>query len=326
MERNIYKIGKELFITSDEEIKEGDYGLIGKEVGKIILTEDGYEFLIGKGVSYEYGDYHSLQKVCKKIILTTDQDLIKDGVQAIDDEFLEWFVKNPSCESVKVDKVEDELISPKNPKIRFNALQDPPSFISAESLNNMILTYKYKIIIPKEEPKTGSMSECIKIIIDNQLNDLEEPEQELSIRLQNSLTQFNLSIEEALELEDWKLKTIGFSNKSIIEINSLKPKQTVEEYEQQGMEKYAHEFKQETLEEVAEKSAIEQFEAGSTTYILGFIEGVKWQQEQDKNKYSEEEVELIANEMVNWAIDNIGNPFPQSGKKFDEVIAKFKNK
>jgi hypothetical protein len=39
---------------------------------------------------------------CKKIILTTDQDLIKDGVQEINDEFLEWFVKNPSCEEVKV--------------------------------------------------------------------------------------------------------------------------------------------------------------------------------------------------------------------------------
>jgi hypothetical protein len=90
---------------------------------------------------------------CKKIILTTDQDLIKDGVQAIDDEFLEWFVKNPSCEFVEVDKEEDELVSPKNPKIRFNYLQDPPSFISAESLNNMILTYKYKIIIPQEKPK-----------------------------------------------------------------------------------------------------------------------------------------------------------------------------
>jgi hypothetical protein len=45
---------------------------------------------------------------------------------------------------------------------------------------------------------------------------------------------------------------------------------------------------------------------------------------QSKRMYSEEEVELIANEMVNWAIDNIGNPFPQSGKKFDEVIAKYK--
>jgi hypothetical protein len=36
----------------------------------------------------------------KKVILTTYQDLIKDGVQAIDDEFLEWFVKNPSCEEI----------------------------------------------------------------------------------------------------------------------------------------------------------------------------------------------------------------------------------
>jgi len=61
----------------------------------------------------------------KKIILTTDQNLIKDGVQAIDDEFLEWFVKNPSCEEVKVEghiyKGQDET--------------------------------EYKIIIPKEEQK-----------------------------------------------------------------------------------------------------------------------------------------------------------------------------
>jgi hypothetical protein len=33
--------------------------------------------------------------------LTTDQNLIK-RVQAINDEFLEWFVKNPSCEEVEV--------------------------------------------------------------------------------------------------------------------------------------------------------------------------------------------------------------------------------
>ncbi len=44
----------------------------------------------------------SFTKKFKKIILTTDQDLIKDGVQAIDDEFLEWFVKNPSCEYVPI--------------------------------------------------------------------------------------------------------------------------------------------------------------------------------------------------------------------------------
>lgn len=38
----------------------------------------------------------------KNIILTTDTDLIADGIQAIDNEFLEWFVNNPSCEEIEV--------------------------------------------------------------------------------------------------------------------------------------------------------------------------------------------------------------------------------
>jgi flavorubredoxin len=50
--------------------------------------------------SIGYRDVWS-KKYCK-IILTTDGDLIKDGVQSIDDEFLEWFVENPSCEEVEV--------------------------------------------------------------------------------------------------------------------------------------------------------------------------------------------------------------------------------
>lgn len=44
---------------------------------------------------------HIIDDTCKKIIMTTDQDLINDGVQAISDEFLQWFVMNPSCENVK---------------------------------------------------------------------------------------------------------------------------------------------------------------------------------------------------------------------------------
>ena len=45
----------------------------------------------------------------KKIILTTDQDLIKDGVQEIDDEFLEWFCsKNGQVDFVKIVSIEDE--------------------------------------------------------------------------------------------------------------------------------------------------------------------------------------------------------------------------
>jgi hypothetical protein len=137
-----------IYITSDEKIKKGDWFTDGND-----SLEKSYILF-----SVQFANY-------KKIILTTDQDLIIDGVQAIDDEFLEWFVKNPSCEEVEVKKIEDEIVSSKNPKIRFNALEDPPSFISAESLNNMILTYKYKTIIPKEEPKqTDEKRKTIKLL------------------------------------------------------------------------------------------------------------------------------------------------------------------
>ena len=84
--RNVHLITKHIYITNDEEIKEGvDQWYIDK-----VLNEP-----------YNSGgaQYSSKQDV---IILTTDLDLIKDGIQPIDDEFLEWFVKNPSCERVEV--------------------------------------------------------------------------------------------------------------------------------------------------------------------------------------------------------------------------------
>jgi hypothetical protein len=74
---------RNIYITSDEEIKVGDwfYNPFINDI-QINCNHDG----------------------CKKIILTTDDQLIKDGVQPIDDEFLEWFVKNPSCEWVEVEE------------------------------------------------------------------------------------------------------------------------------------------------------------------------------------------------------------------------------
>ena len=100
------QVNQNIYIPSDEEIKEGD----------IFIHPDGTierasRNLDGRGIS--------------KIILTTDEDLIKNGVQAIDDEFLEWFVKNPSCEKVEVQK--------------WSSLAE--------------CGYSYHIIIPKEEPK-----------------------------------------------------------------------------------------------------------------------------------------------------------------------------
>jgi hypothetical protein len=166
-----------IYITSDEEIKEGDWVIqvnFEKTNTQIIhcITEFQAKIANDKNGSFTKS----------KIILTTDPELIKDGVQTIDDEFLEWFVKNPSCEMVEVEKEnykEDEWVD--------------------DDFGGEIYVFeyeRYKIIIQKEE------------------------------------------------------------------------------------------HKQETLEEVAKK----QWGNVHRTGVLGFIEGAKWQQEQDKNKYSEEDM------------------------------------
>lgn len=77
-----------IYITSDEQIKDRDW---------YIYINDG----LLRQYKKEFNPSAASASYNKKIILTTDQELIKDGVQAIDDTFLEWFVKNPSCEEVE---------------------------------------------------------------------------------------------------------------------------------------------------------------------------------------------------------------------------------
>jgi hypothetical protein len=86
-----------IYITSDEEIKEGDwfYWTVANSVQK--AKKDNLERL------------PKISDGSHKIILTDNKDLIKDGIQAIDDTFLEWFVKNPNCEEVEVEPDYDEI-------------------------------------------------------------------------------------------------------------------------------------------------------------------------------------------------------------------------
>jgi hypothetical protein len=92
-----------IYITSDEEIKVND-AVIDLETNDIFISK-------GKMLCNDF---------IKKIILTDNADLIKDGIQPIDDTFLEWLVKNPSCERVEVRKIGEEWIYnadvPKEPK------------------------------------------------------------------------------------------------------------------------------------------------------------------------------------------------------------------
>jgi hypothetical protein len=167
-----------IYITSDEQIKERDW---------VIKLKN------------NTNDYSN--STFKKIILTTDKDLIKNGVQAIDDSFLEWFIKNPTCEEIKVNK------------LYYGALS---GFADAG----------YKLIIPQEETK-----------------------------------------------------------------------QSVQEYEQQGLEKSYSQLERETLEEVAERLWLDS--TSQLTSKSSFIQGANWQAERS---YSEEEVISLLNDFAQHLI------------------------
>jgi hypothetical protein len=128
-EKTINVLTQNIYITSDEEIKIDDY----------YLGDDNYIYCLVSGVNYNG----------KKIILTTDQELIEEGIQAIDDEFLEWFVKNPSCESIEVK--------------HFGTCcgnQSITQCINCEKYNPI-----YKNIIPQEESKQDPTLENAKLAL-----------------------------------------------------------------------------------------------------------------------------------------------------------------
>ena len=113
-----------IYITSDEEISRDT-----KPCWCLDDKDNSVNYYQGALPLHNYIGY-------KKIILTTEQDLIADGVQAIDNKFLEWFVKNPTCEEVEI-------------QCRYN-------FYIGQNLTH------YKVIIPKEEPKQETLEETAK--------------------------------------------------------------------------------------------------------------------------------------------------------------------
>ena len=162
-----------IYITSDEEIEEGNWRFDLKD-------NDFYKTTIS-----ELGEIHN----CKKIILTTDQDLIKNGVQAIDDEFLEWFVSNPSCEEVSI---EEEDYSQKCKEcgeiVKRGYSCNKGCFMKSGNFIPTDENSKYKIIIPKEEPKDVVLG--YKTSLDAQMLDKIEPKQET---LEEAAKEFVLS-------------------------------------------------------------------------------------------------------------------------------------
>jgi hypothetical protein len=128
--KNVHLITKEqegadvlhqyLYITSEEDIGDGDWYYLPRTKSVHKCIEEPTELNLERRLGVA------------KIILTDNPDLIADGVQAIDNEFLEWFVKNPSCEWVEVIYDKDAF---------------PYGVETAKGYG------WYKIIIPQEEPK-----------------------------------------------------------------------------------------------------------------------------------------------------------------------------
>jgi hypothetical protein len=127
-----------IYITNSEKPKARDWVLgdfPDNPIGKVI-SKYGQEFTVQSlnGDKYGLAEYDS-----KKIILTTDPDLIKEGIQSINDEFLQWFVKNPSCEMVEV------VFSNRG----------------ITGIEKILKTFgEYKIILPQEEPKQETLEEA----------------------------------------------------------------------------------------------------------------------------------------------------------------------
>jgi len=117
-----------IYITSDEEISGFENN---------IWVIQGTRVFLWKNTMALVSNYKP-----RKIILTTDQDLINDGVQPIDDEFLEWFVDNPSCEMVEV------------------------------IYSSLMKDYEYELLFPKEEPKSHieytNTDDCTSMIYNQQ--------------------------------------------------------------------------------------------------------------------------------------------------------------
>jgi len=154
---NEYFQPQNIYITNDEEIKEGDWYLdLSVFTNNISIGKGIYQMKYSKWGEEGQGD-------CKKIILTDNEELIADGVQAIDDEFLGWFVKNPSCESDKVERLDTFK---KTNEVYVDEIAGG---------NYYEIIKQYKIIIPQEEPKQKKWDRLHKEL-DNALE--EEPKQD----------------------------------------------------------------------------------------------------------------------------------------------------
>jgi len=215
-----------VYITNKEPYDRGDW-CIDIEAGEIFKVAEVKEF---SGIVRSDTDTY-VYDACAKIVITSDPKLVADGVAGIDIEFLR-LLKDKKLDEISTVEVE------KTPLLSNNG--------------RALYGYKYTPIIPKKNIVVLAGEDAIK--------------EELSARLNNSLKQFNLSLEEAINTEPSKLKEIGFGNRSIIEIQKLieEPKQHLIDMKNHEDSLWEDEPKQETLQQIDQNNPITR---GSTALV-----------------------------------------------------------
>lgn len=317
---------KHVYITSDEEIKEGDWCIEYDDIDKKWLNL--YKPTNKSWDMVSKANYCRLRGTVKKIILTTDQDLIKDGVQAIDDEFLEWFINNSNCEEIKEgDVVKIPCGVGKVKELTWKFGNDNPSYIVED-----IFIYKLRYGQKEGELQINSFryEDVKKIVITTDQDLIDDGVQAIDDEFLEwfSSKNGNVNFVEVIVTED---------EKCICEnISKEEPKTKCycghTTYCDCGVD-VDFEIKQETLEEAADKTLQDEInywyeKTGSLTsedivrraYSLGITTGAKWQEER---MYNEEEVLELLNKREDY-INSEDNIFEyQDAKKWFE---KFKKK
>ena len=164
-----------IYITSDEEIKEGDYFYSPFQGEERILKYNKFVIPFPKD---------------KKIIITTDEVLIADGVQAIPNDFLEWLVQNPSCQYGGYKDIPwDQIITLKEePKQEFTTVNGSSGCtITITDEKSNPLTYWGGLKEPKphsfcETPEEKcTMNYCDENGCQNRKRELAEPQEEQKV-------------------------------------------------------------------------------------------------------------------------------------------------
>lgn len=155
----------DMYILEDSEVKDGEYGIC------LNLVREGFKshqavFKMNASQRTAMEELGGRKKAeVFKIILTTNPALIKDGVQKINDVFLDYFIKNPSCKEVFLTN-DFEQVNQDNPILR----------------GSTNVVHKYKIIIPNQN------SQKINLTLKERLR------QELTGHLSDEKTEVDVNI------------------------------------------------------------------------------------------------------------------------------------